>query len=168
MIRLIGAALIVLGAGSFGVAKSAQFYRQQRQLRAFLNALEILQCEMDYTLYPLPKLCRITAQRSDRVCAAFLTNYADLLESGAFRTDAAREAFSRVRLALPPDAETAVLELFATLGRYDIDGEEKLLRLTRNRLKAALERGETEKRPMAKGYALLGLCTGAAVAILLV
>ncbi len=168
MIRLVGAAMIILGAGSFGVAKTAQFYRQQRQLRAFLNALEILQCELDYTLYPLPKLCRITAERCERVCADFLRRYADSLDGGACRSAAAREALIAVKCVLPPDACIAVLELFSALGRYDLEGETNLLKLTQYRLKAALERGETEKRPMVKGYAVLGLCTGAAVAILLV
>ena len=168
MIRFVGAAMIILGAGSFGIAKTAQFYRQQRQLRSFLNALEILKCEMDYTLYPLPKLCRITAERSDRVCAEFLRKYADSLDRGSCRSTAAREAFFSVNCVLPQDASMAVLELFSALGRYDVDGEANLLKLTQHRLKAALERGETEKRPMVKGYTILGVCTGAAVAILLV
>ena len=168
MIRLIGAAMIVLGAGSFGIAKTMQFYRQQRQLRSFLNMLEILKCELNYTLFPLPKLCRITAERSDRLCADFLNEYASQLERGTSRSVAAREALAKSRGNLPLDAEMAILELFSTLGRYDLDGEESLLRLTQHRLKTALERGETEKRPMAKGYALLGVCTGVAIAILLV
>lgn len=168
MIRLIGAAMIVLGAGSFGVAKTAQFYRQQRQLRAFLHMLEILKCELTYTLFPLPKLCRITAERCERVPAAFLRSYAAALDQGASRSIAAREAFADLSSTLPPDAAMAILELFGALGRYELDGEENLLKLTQHRLQAALDRGETEKRPMAKGYALLGVCTGAAIAILLV
>lgn len=168
MIRLIGAAMIICGAGSFGITKTVQFYRQQRQLRAFLNTLEILKCELNYTLFPLPKLCRVTAERSERSCALFLRKYAGLLENGSCRSVAARQALSNVKICLPPDAEIAVLELFSTLGRYDLDGEESILSLTQHRLKTALERGETEKRPMAKGYALLGICTGAAIAILLV
>lgn len=168
MIRLIGAAMIILGAGSFGIAKTAQFYRQQRQLRSYLHMLEILKCELTYTLFPLPKLCRITAERSERLCADFLKRYADRLDSGVSRSAAAAEAFSESKCFLPPDASMAILELFGTLGRYDLDGEENLLHLTQQRLKTALERGETEKRPMAKGYALLGVCTGAALAILLV
>lgn len=168
MIRLIGAAMIICGAGSFGIAKTVQFYRQQRHLRAFLNALVILKCELNYTLFPLPKLCRVTAERAERTCAEFLRKYASLLESGSCRSVAAREALSCVRSCLPPDASMAVLELFSTLGRYDVEGEENILNLTQHRLKSALERGETEKRPMAKGYALLGICTGAAIAILLV
>ena len=150
MIRLIGAAMIVFGAGSFGIAKTLQFYRQQRQLRSFLNMLEILKCELNYTLFPLPKLCRITAERSDRICADFLNAYAASLDNGACRSVAAREAFGGIKCVLPPDACMAILELFSALGRYDLGGEENLLRLTQHRLNAALERGETEKRPMAK------------------
>ena len=168
MIRLIGAAMIICGAGSFGIAKTLQFYRQQRHLRAFLNALEILKCELNYTLFPLPKLCRVTAERSERICAEFLRKYAAILEDGSCRSVAAREALSFVKICLPPDASMAIIVLFSTLGRYDLDGEENILNLTQHRLKSALERGETEKRPMAKGYALLGVCTGAAIAILLV
>lgn len=168
MIRLIGAAMIVLGAGSFGISKTVQFYRQQRQLRAFLHMLEILKCELEYTLFPLPKLCRVTAQRSDRLCADFLKTYAARLDEGASRRTAAHKAYADSKSVLPPDAAEAILELFGTLGRYDIIGEENLLDLTRARLKTALERGESEKRPMAKGYAILGVCTGVAIAILLV
>lgn len=168
MIRWIGAAMIIFGAGSFGISKTVQFYRQQRLLRSFLHMLELLQCELTYTLYPLPKLCRITAERSDRLPASSLRCFASLLDRGLARSVAAREAFSDVKCVLPPDAGTAVLELFSALGRYDLDGEIKLLKLARQRLNTALERGETEKRPIAKGYALLGVCTGAAVAILLV
>lgn len=168
MIRLIGAAMIILGAGSFGIGKTVQFYRQQRQLRAFLHMLEILKCELAYTLFPLPKLCRVTAQRCDRLCADFLNDYAARLESGSSRRAAAREAFADSKPVLPPDADAAILELFSTLGRYELSGEENLLNLTQHRLRTALERGESEKRPMAKGYAILGVCTGVALVILLV
>lgn len=168
MIRWIGAIMIVAGAGCFGIGMTARFYRQQRQLRSFLQMLEILKCELTYTLFPLPKLCRITAERSDRIPSDFLRQYADLLDRGASRSAAARNALERINCTLPPDASMAVLELFGTLGRYDIAGEDRLLTLTQQRLKAALERGEAEKRPIAKGYALLGVCTGAGIAILLV
>lgn len=168
MIRLVGAVMIVLGAGSFGIAKAAQFYRRQRLLRSFLAALEILKCEIRYTLFPLPKLCRLTAERCERTSAEYLRKYAELLENGESRSTAARKAMEATNCAFTPSAGMAILELFSALGRYDLAGEENLLQLTRQRLQAELERGEREKRPMAKGYALLGLCTGAAIAILLV
>ena len=62
----------------------------------------------------------------------------------------------------------AVLELCSALGRYDLDGENRMLDLTAKRLQAALARCEAEKRPRAKCYAALGLCTGLALLILAV
>ena len=62
----------------------------------------------------------------------------------------------------------AVLELCSALGRYDLDGENRMLDLTASRLQAALARCEAEKRPRAKCYAALGLCTGLALLILAV
>lgn len=169
MLRIIGAILVVGGAGAFGIGKSLQFYRQMRQLREFRSALEILKCELNYTLMPLPKLCRVTARRVDKTAAQYLNLYARKLEENLPRTKAASQAMEETRgLNLPNDAQMALLELFGALGRYDLDGENRLLQMTAHRLNAAIERCETEKKPMAKGYAALGICTGVALAILMV
>lgn len=169
MLKIIGAILVLGGAGGFGISKAMQFYRQLRQLREFLSALEILKCELNYTLLPLPKLCRITAERVRGAAAQFLAVYAALLEENTPRSRAAPQALEQTRgLALPSDAQMALLEVFSGLGRYDLDGENRLLQITAQRLNAALERCETEKRPMAKGYAALGICTGLALVILMV
>ena len=61
-----------------------------------------------------------------------------------------------------------LLELFSGLGRYELSGENRLIQLSQHRLKAALERCEREKKPLAKGYAALGICTGIALVILMV
>ena len=61
----------------------------------------------------------------------------------------------------------SLLELCSTLGRYDMEGENRMLQLSGQRLKAALERAEREKRPLAKSYASLGVCTGVALVILM-
>lgn len=167
MIKWIGAGLILLGAGGFGVGKAAKFYRQMRQLHSFSNALEILKCELNYTLLPLPELCRVTAERSERVCAGVLRGYARLLEQGSPRKMAAAACLENNALCLPEEAQTALLEMLSSMGRYDLDGENRLLSRTQLRLEAAIRTGEAEKRPMVKGYAALALCTGAALAILL-
>ena len=167
MIKWIGAGLILLGAGGFGLGKAAKFYRQMRQLRAFSNALEILKCELNYTLLPLPELCRVTAERSERVCGDVLRDYARLLEQGSSRKTAASTWMENKALCFPEEAKNSLLDLFSSMGRYDLDGENRLLSRTQLRLEAAIRTGEAEKRPMVKGYAALGLCTGAALAILL-
>ena len=63
MIRTIGACLILGVSGGFGLAKSIGFRRQSRQLRQLITLLELLRCELNYTLLPLPRLCVLTAER---------------------------------------------------------------------------------------------------------
>ena len=101
--------------------------------------------------------------------AAFFRCFAAQLREPVSRDRAAAAALEAARgLQLPQDAVMAVLELCSALGRYDLDGENRMLDLTAKRLQAALARCEAEKRPRAKCYAALGLCTGLALLILAV
>jgi len=167
MIKVIGAVLILGASGSFAICKAAQFFRQLGQLRQMLGAIEIIKCELNYTLRPLPQLCRHAAKRVSGAVSVFFLNYAHLLDSGLPRTKATQKAFEETRgLSLPPDAQMAVLELCTTIGRYDLDGENRMLQLSGQRLRSAIERFDSEKRPMAKSYAVLGFTTGLALVIL--
>lgn len=168
MLKFIGAILIIGGAGGFGISKGCGYLRQVRQLREFSAALEILKCEMNYTLLPLSKLCEVTAKRSRGVCAQFFLNFSSFLDSGTPRARAASRAMNETRgLCLPSDAKLALLELCEALGRYDLDGENRLLQLAMHRLNAALARTETEKKPLVRSYAALGISVGVALTILM-
>ena len=50
MYKLIGVIFIVMGAGGFGIAKGYGFFVQLNNVRAFSDALQLLKCEMNYTL----------------------------------------------------------------------------------------------------------------------
>ena len=164
MLRLLGGALVLLASGSFGITAGVRYYRAARHLQAFCRAVELLRCEINYSLQPLPEVCALVADRLAGPPAAFFRCFA------AQRRDrAAAAALEAARgLQLPQDAVMAVLELCSALGRYDLDGENRMLDLTAKRLQAALARCEAEKRPRAKCYAALGLCTGLALLILAV
>lgn len=167
MIKIVGALLIVGGAGGFGIAKAMQLYRRLRQLHDLLGAVEIIKCELNYTMRPLAQLAERTAERSRGAIAAFLKQYAANLDKGLPRARSAADALDGTKgLCLPNDAQMAILELLSTVGRYDLDGENRLLQLTGQRLRAAIERFESEKRPVAKSYAILGVTTGIALVIL--
>lgn len=169
MLKLIGSVLIVFGAGSFGISKAVRFFKQVRQLGEFVNALELLKCEMNYTLLPSTELCRVTAERIGATAGKFLLHYADALERNLTREKAVRAAMGQTQgLSLSADAQMALLELFGNFGRYDLEGENRLLALTQSRLKKTLEQYESDKKPLVKGYAALGICTGIALAILLI
>ena len=126
MLRVLGGALVLLASGSFGITAGVRYYRAARHLQAFCRAVELLRCEINYSLQPLPEVCALVADR----------------------------------LAGPP---AAFFRCFATQLREPVSRD-----LTASRLQAALARCEAEKRPRAKCYAALGLCTGLALLILAV
>ena len=156
MLRVLGGALVLLASGSFGITAGVRYYRAARHLQAFCRAIELLRCDL-------------VADRLAGPPAAFFRCFAAQLREPVSRDRAAAAALEAARgLQLPQDAVMAVLELCSALGRYDLDGENRMLDLTASRLQAALARCEAEKRPRAKCYAALGLCTGLALLILAV
>ncbi|MBQ4566094.1 MAG: stage III sporulation protein AB [Oscillospiraceae bacterium] len=169
MIKLLGTILVLCSAVGFGLTKGLGFLHQLQTVKAFSASLEILKCEMNYTLSPLPKLCKTVSGRTRGACARFFASYGQLLEEGIPRNLAARKLLGDERkLSLPRDARMALLELFESIGAYELDGENRLLRVTAQRLHSSMENLEKEKKPLAKSYAALGLCTGLALVILFV
>lgn len=168
MLRCIGAIMVVGAAGGFGLTKALQYAKQVRLLKDFIAAVEILNCELNYTMLPLSKLFQTTSERLSGSCSHFFAALSSQIECGTPRMRAAQTAMNETRgLTLPNDATMAILELCGGLGRYDMDGENRMLRLTGQRLKSALERTESEKKPLAKSYASLGFCSGIALIILM-
>lgn len=169
MLRTVGIVLVLCGAIGFGAGRAVRYYRQAGQLRDLQNALELLRCEMNYTLLPLPKLCDLTAKRVGGAVGEYFAAFGRLLDEGHGRQSASQGAFERTRrLELPPDAEMVLLELCGGIGRYDLEGENRLLRLSAERIEAAVVRTEAEKKPLAKSSVVLGICTGLAIVILAV
>lgn len=168
MLRLIGALLVVLGAGGFGFRRAAQFYKTARQLEQLTGAVEMLQCEINYTRLPLPELYAEVAERQTGAVAQFFRVMSAQLTCGLPRTKAAQCAMQQTAgLLLTNDARMALLELCETLGRYDVDGENRILRLSAQRIRSAQERCEGEKRQMARSCTALAVCAGIALAILM-
>ena len=97
MIRTIGACLILGASGGFGLAKSIGFRRQSRQLRQLITLLELLRCELNYTLLPLPRLCVLTAERCTGAAAQCLLRYGQELEHCGSRHKAAGLALTETK-----------------------------------------------------------------------
>lgn len=63
MLRVLGGALVLLASGSFGITAGVRYYRASRHLQAFCRAIELLRCEINYSLQPLPEVCALVADR---------------------------------------------------------------------------------------------------------
>lgn len=167
MIRILGAGCIVLGSASFGFAMAAGSRREEDQLRLLVRSLEFMSCELSYRLTPLPTLCREASALGRGPVSTFFLDLARLLEQ-----QTSPDAQSCVRTILEGNEISGELrrllaELGATLGRFDLPGQLRGLDAAIRSAEESLRRvreGAPERR---RSYQTLGLCAGAALAILL-
>ena len=166
MIRIIGALCIVAGSGGFGFAMATAHRRQEQQLAILLKSLEYMSCELNYRQTPLPVLCREAAMGQRGCVPDFFRELARELEKGEAPDVqvCVWEVLQRVDPA--PEMRRLLRELGATLGRFDLPGQirglDAAIRSTGDALRAFRD-GAQERR---RSFQTLGLCAGAAMAIL--
>lgn len=166
MVRIIGAGCIFLGCGSFGFAMAAAHRREEAEMCRFLAAVEYMSCELSYRLTPLNSLCRSAAENSSGTVRQFLIALASALERQTAPDAQACVYEVLVHLEITPRLRKLFRELGTTLGRFDLPGQlrglEGTIRSTEEALRA-LRDGAADRR---RCWQTLGLCAGAAMAIL--
>lgn len=166
-IKLIGAFLVLTGCGGFGFSMAASHRREERAFRQYISALEFMECELSCRLSPLPQLCRGAGEAGDGCVAQFFQTLALELEN-----QVAPDAPCCVRAALgktpgmPRNLKDHLTELGRTLGRFDLPGQLRDLRCAAARANAHLQSLTENRDRRLRSYQTLGLCAGAALAIL--
>lgn len=166
MVRILGACCIFAGCGSFGFAMAASSRREEAELRRLIAALEFMSCELSYRMTPLSVLCRRAAQHSAGTVRDFLTELATELER---QTEPDVHSCVRgVLVRLPPSKtlNSQLRELGATLGRFDLTGQLRGLESAIHSAEEALRSVRDGAADRRRSYQTLGLCAGAAMAIL--
>lgn len=166
-IKLIGAVLVVTGCGGFGFAMAAAHRREEQMLNQLLIALEFMECDLSCRLTPLPQLCRSASNTVTGPIHTFFLLLAQELEAQV-APDAACcvRAVTERMPGLSPAIGAQLLELGNTLGRFDLPGQLRGLRNAQNRCRLSLEELTRNRDNRLRSYQTLGLCAGAALAIL--
>lgn len=167
--KWIGGILIIVSCGGFGFSLAAGQIREERALRQLLGALEYMECELQFRLTPLPELCRQTGREVPGRVGKIFTILASELES---QVSADVESCMNAALASLPDlpghTRNGLATLGQTLGRFDLEGQLKGLEAVRLDCRGKLKALTENKEPRLRSYQTLGLCTGAALAILFI
>ena len=166
MVRIVGACCIFAGCGGFGFSMAAASRREEAELRRLLAALEFMSCELSYRMTPLSALCRSAAEGSGGMVRTFLLELARALDQQT-APDVQVCVYDVLARLQPSDLlRRQMQELGATLGRFDLPGQlrglESAIRSTEETLRAIRD-GASDRR---RSYQTLGLCAGAAIAIL--
>lgn len=166
MIRVIGACCLVTGCGGFGFAMAAASRREEQQLRVLLRSLELMSCELSYRQTPLPTLCRSAANGEKGLVPTFFLELARELEKGEAPDVQVCVHSVLTRMELPRELRRLLRELGATLGRFDLPGQLRGLEGSIRFADEALRRLQEGAADRRRSYQTLGLCAGAAMAIL--
>jgi stage III sporulation protein AB len=168
-LKWIGAALIIASCAFVGFSISADYRQEERQLQQLAAAMDFMVCELRCRLSPLPELCRIVGNESKGTIGKLLW------ELGAYLDDQkAPDAKGCLELAsdaskqLSPRTVQAVGLLGSSLGRFDLEGQLEGLESVRIYCRSQLEIMATGRQARLRSHQTLGICAGAALAILFV
>ena len=167
--RLIGAVFIMFGCGSWGFGLATCHLRKIRLLRQVLSALDYMHCELQYRCTSLPDLCRQAGEREPGKIGKLLNRLATEVETQicpdvSCCMSAALAAFPE----LPDTVVNILAHLGENLGNFDLDGQLLCFERMRNQCDDMLGALLSNKDSRIRSYKTVGLCAGAALAILLV
>lgn len=168
-IKWIGALLVMAGCGSVGFTMAAAYKREEWSLRSLIAALDYMTCELQFRLTPLPSLCRQAGAECRGIVGNVLNNLARQLESQICPdADSCMYAALSQSENIPKETENALRLLGTSLGRFDLEGQLNGLEQVRRHCRLILEELIQNRSQRIRGYQTLGLCAGAALAILFV
>ena len=166
MLKILGLLCVVGSASAVGFGFAAGVRRQAEQLRALQTALGQMKSETAYRMTPLPELLSQVGADTDGAVGALFSRCALEL----------RRRTSTVQFAMqtalghtpgPQSVRRALLALSGALGKFDVDGQCRAIDLARSRVDEALEDVELASRARCRSYRTLGVCTGLAIAVIL-
>lgn len=167
--KWIGAVLVFLGCGGLGFSMAAGYKREEGMLRQLINALNYMECELQYRLTPLPELCVQAGKESKGAVRDTLLRFsAELNGQIAPDPSSCMHAALMMDANLPNPIREIFRELGSTLGRFDLPGQLKGLESVRASCRRELEVLSQNRDARLRSYQTLGLCAGAALVILFV
>lgn len=167
-IRWLGAALVFLGGGGFGLSMAHGQRREEQQLESLVQVLSYMENELACNLTALPLLCELSAQQVKGELHTLFSELAQALQShAASDAHSCMEAVLDASASLPESIREPLSYLGKSMGRFDLHGQLSGLHATGQMCTRRLDALRTDRRTRWRSYRVLGLCAGAALAILL-
>lgn len=165
--KWIGALLVIAGCGGFGFSVAAGYRRQEHFLRQLIQSLQFMQNELQYHLTPLPELCRQAGKETSGTLRNVFLNLARELDwqTSPDVKSCMSEAIQKSG-ELPRSFRKHLLQLGHSLGRFDLPGQVQGLQAVMAACEEELNAFRNNREPRLRSYQTLGLCAGAALAIL--
>ena len=167
--KWFGALLIIGSCSGCGFAIAAGKRREERMLYQLMGILQVMDADLQYRLTPLPELCRMAAGEVKGILqVVFLNLYREL--SWQKQPDAGSCMYAAIQRTgdIPPRVRRLLVQLGHTLGRFDLPGQLQGIQSVRKRCEESLMYIRKNRDERLRSYQTLGICAGAALAIVLV
>lgn len=169
MIKLVGSVFIFFGCAAMGFSIALTHKRNAYILQQFLLAVEFMLCELPEKMPPLPILLRDTAQHTSGIARQIFSDLASILDAQEYaNTELSMKTIVERYHTLPEAAKNNLLRLGQSLGRFDIPGQVSGLISIKQSVERELNALLTNMEVRIRSYKTLGLCAGAALAILFI
>ena len=166
MLKLLGTVCILGACGFCGFSMAAGLDRREQELKALADAIDLIPCEIACRGSALPELCPVVAR-------AFPGTVGQAFSALglALRQPDPGPLLPLLAAGIPremgPECRAALCALGRSLGAYDLDSQLSALDSAGADCLQRLEQLRQGKAQRMKCYRALGLCGGAALAILL-
>ena len=166
--KWIGALLVIGGCGAVGFSAASSHRKTEAGLRQLLDALCYMESELSFRLTPLPDLCHFVGELQKSAVGQAFLSLASALEN-QISPDVNTCVHGMLSQAeLPKAVQEGFRQLGMGLGRFDMDGQIKGIRQVQEYCERELETMSQNRDERLRSYQTLGLCAGAALAILFV
>lgn len=167
--KWFGAILIIAGCGGFGFSLAQNHRKEEDALKQLIRGLDYMACELQFHMTPLPELCCRTGQECSGIVGQVFSRMGKELDM-ALSCDV-ESCMSKVLQSLNDIPEQTIKNLIllgSSLGRFDLAGQLKGLEAVRESSRHSLDFLQSNRETRLRSYQTLGLCAGAALAILLI
>jgi len=169
MIKIFGVVMTVVGCGGVGFQIAASYRKEEKSLQQLSQILEFMECELQYRMTSLPELCRQAGRTYKQTPGGVFSDLATELESQISPNVACcMAAVLRKNKNIPPITRSMMEQLGASIGKFDVSGQVKGFISVNEACKRNLYALSEGRDARLRSYQTLGLCAGAALAILLI
>jgi len=167
-LKWIGAIMVIAGCGGCGFNMAMNYRREEKQLRQLLNALDFMYAELEYRMSPLAQVCTLVAEHTAGTVGRVFHRLAAELEAQInHNAECCMTAALSGMRELPESVHSVLEQLGRSMGCFDLQGQLAALNAAKADCERALQMHLSQKDSRIRSCQTLGLCAGAALAILL-
>lgn len=169
IVKLLGSIFIIIASLWFGMMIAIFHKKEVLAMKNLICALDYMECELQYRMFALPDLCRLTSGECSGVLRSVFAALANELEDQISPdVRCCMQSVLSHQKNIPPQTLSCLYYLGDSLGRFDLQGQLKGLDDVRAECREKLNRIMGNADVRIRSYQTLGLCAGAALVILLI